>query len=143
MTGSDICYTQQVLDGVVPALLQVVQGNCWVIHGASSGRVTAVSLARSLLNLDHKVLAMVSDSGVPGSGEPLPPHVPCSIFRSALDSYWIENGREMIYDAWTHNLYNVDFEGRSKEAHAWVVNARCMEQVLHFIEHAQKMRIVL
>ena len=68
MTGSDICYTQQVLDGVVPALLQVVQGNCWAIHGASGGCVTAVSLARSLLNLDHQVLAMVVDSGVPGSG---------------------------------------------------------------------------
>ena len=58
---------------------------------------------------------MVADSGVPGSGAPLPPHVPCSIFRSALDSYWIGNGLEMIYVAWKHSLYNVDFEEHSKQ----------------------------
>ena len=98
LTGSDACYIERVLDGLAPALLQVVQGTRWVIHGASGGCATAVSLARLLVDGDHKVFGVVADCGVPGSGDPLLRNVPCSICRFTLDRYWIANGHEMIYD---------------------------------------------
>lgn len=141
-SGSDLCNIARVLDGVVPALLQVAQETRWVIHGASGGCVTAVSLARLLYDLGHEVFGVVADCGVPGAGIPLPQSIPCSILRSTLDRYWIAGGHEMIYQIWRASGYNVDFEGYGHDPHAWVVNAACVEHMLRFIEGAHGVSIL-
>ena len=142
LTGSDVCHTDLVLDGVLPALLQVAQETRWVIHGASGGCVTAVSLARLLYGLGHEVLGVVADCGVPGAGDPLPQSIPCSIFRSTFDRFWVADGHEMIYEIWKASGYNVDFEGYGHDRHAWVVNAARLEYVLRYIEGAHGLRIL-
>ena len=51
--------------------------------------MTAVSVACSRVDWDHKVLALVSDCGLPGNNNCLLQHTPCSIFHCSFDNYWI------------------------------------------------------
>ena len=87
-TASDESHTEAVLEGVMVALTDATDSTTWILHGASGGCVTAVSLARQLLAGGHSVLGVLADSGVPGSGLALPSQVPLSIWAYAYDKYW-------------------------------------------------------
>ena len=123
---SDTAYTQLVTDGMLTCMLQMAHSDLWVFHCASGGCVTAVTLARGLLQHHQHVLGIIADSGVPGSDPALPRRVPVYVFRALHDSWW--PGRDRLFQIWEKLQYEVDFrsEGQEWQRHAGVVADRCM-----------------
>ena len=82
-TDSDVLHTQRVMGGVVETLKGEAADRCsWVLCGLSGGCVTAVAVARELSNVEDKVIGIVVDSGVPGSGQAWElRRVPVAVYR--------------------------------------------------------------
>ena len=112
-TESNSKHTQLVMDGVVECLKGEAPCHCkWIICGLSGGCVTAVTVAAALCTTPDKVIGIVADSGVPGSGEALQlRQVPVSVYRYTRPAeqmgkpeYW-RNGDVTV--EWTRRGYNV------------------------------------
>ena len=141
LTGTDPEYTNQVLEGVVSALLENCPVRVWVLHGASGGCATTVELARRLLALGHQILGVLADCGVPGSGDPLPRQVPVSVFRSTGDRYWNQHPAH-LFDVWRGHGFAVDNEANCKADHAWAVDDKCLRQCLQWMEETHAVAIL-
>ena len=111
--GSDTEYTLLVTDEVLTCMLRMANSDLWVLHCASGGCATAVTLARGLLHHHQHVLGIIADSGVPGSGPALPRHIPASVFRALHDNWW--PGRDRLFHIWEKLGYEVDFRGEGQE----------------------------
>ena len=112
-TESDSKHTHLVMDGVVECLKDEVPLRCtWILCGLSGGCVTAVTVAAALCRTPDKVIGIVVDSGVPGSGKALQlRHVPVSVHRYTRPAermgrpeFW-RNGDVTV--EWTRRGYNV------------------------------------
>ena len=106
-------HTQLVMDGVVDSLKDEAPFHCaWILCGLSGGCVTAVTVAAALCRTLDKVIGIVVDSGVPGSGEAVQlRHVPVSVHRHTRPAermgqpeFW-SNGEVSV--EWTRRGYNV------------------------------------
>lgn len=138
-TGSDVAHTEEVVRGVFQALVRHIRSTKWVVHGASGGCVTAVTLARQLIAQHHSVLAMVADCGIPGSGGSIPS--PVSVFRSRRDRYWNQH-EKYLFSAWRTAGYTVEFEANANAQHAWVVDRKCIRLCLEYYEAQHGVRIL-
>lgn len=124
-TESDAFYTQLVMHGVVESLKDEAPLQCtWILCGLSGGCVTAVTVAAALCKTEDKVIGLVVDSGVPGSGEAEQlRHVPVSVHRytrpaarNGPPEFW-SNGE--VTAEWERRGYNVvEDEAYTSPGHA-------------------------
>ena len=140
LAGSDTEHTAHLLDGVVAQLTKHIPCRTWILHGASGGCVTAVSLARALLASGHRILGILADCGVPGSGEALPHSVPISIFRCSWDKYWNKHETH-LFEVWCRLGYFVNHTSSNRKQHAWVVDNTCIGMFLGWFEDTFGLRI--
>ena len=125
-SGSDPHHTSAVLDGVVEALLVATQARRWILYGASGGCVSAVEIARRLLAMGRCILGVLADSGVPGTGTPLPSTVPVPVWTYAWDSYWRQGD---LAEFWSESGYTVDWTCTFRRGgHAGGISASRMQQ---------------
>ena len=130
-TGSDPGHTDVAVSGVVESLMASTQARSWIIHCASGGCVSAVEIARMLLVQGHDILALLADSGVPGSGKPLPANVPVSVWSYQWDSYWSQRDLADIWRSAGHRVvwdYTFNWGG-----HAAGVDRRRMQEALRYL----------
>ena len=106
-TGSEPPHTAAAVAGGVESLVPLTKARTWILHGASGGCVTAVEIARKLLARGHRILGLLADSGVPGSGEPLPATVPVAVWTCAWDTNWFQRNLAQI---WRAGGYHVIFD---------------------------------
>ena len=87
-SGHDEDHTSLVMDGLLGAVQRSVDSEHWVVAGLSGGCVTAVRFAEQLLEAGRIVMAVVVDSGVPGTGQSLLGDVPVSLHRHSKPQDW-------------------------------------------------------
>ena len=80
-------HTFSVMDGLFDALQRDADSEHWIVAGLSGGCVTAVRFAEQLLAAGRIVMAVVVDSGVPGTGQSLLGDVPVSLHRYSKPQY--------------------------------------------------------
>ena len=105
-SGSDVCHTEKILDGLLEFVIQANSGRLPVLLvAASGGCVPALELGRRLCSNGHVVRGLIVDSGVPGSGPATAFPISVWAYRSP-EEYW--NGGSIV-DIWQSHGYTVDF----------------------------------